>query len=175
MQPISTSCKSTMDHLTRGQEVIPGEHQVLAKDPHANKSTRQTDCLKIQTHQNDYIRQAQIPDCSTTTWTTPCQHALLLLARQKLLHRTWRVLSFTVATTFIHLHQMSCTAPSSAKDLVGFDDESLSFFCFSCPTPHEAGKGPAVCFWHNHTSNWYSILLYNHCTWAYREGHSLCW
>lgn len=133
------------------QEVIPGEHQALARDPHTNKSNQQTECLKTQTQQNYYIRQAQFPDCSTTTWRAPYQHTLLLPSCQKLLHRIWRVLSFTIATIFIHLHQMSCTAPSSAKDLVVFDDYSLSSFCFSCPTPHEAGKGPAVCFWHNHT------------------------
>lgn len=65
---------------------------------------------------------------------------------------------------------MSCTAPASARDWVFFDDESLSSFCFRCPTPHEAGKGPAVCFWHNQTSNWDSILLYNRCTWAHRKA-----
>lgn len=115
----------------------------------------------------------------TTTPTTPCQHALLLLACQKLLHRTWRVLSFTIATIFIHLHQMSCTAPSSAKDLVVFDDESLSSFCFSYPTPHEAGKGPVERVWHNHTSKWDSILLYNQFTqfilFADRLDYSVTW
>lgn len=121
------------------------------------------------------IRQAEILDCSTTTLTTLCQHVLLLLAGQKLLHRTWRVLSFSLATIFIHLHQMSHIAPYSAENLVVFEDNSLSTFCFSCPTPHEAGKGPVVCFWHDHTSNWDLILPYNQCTWTCREGHLLCW
>lgn len=121
-----------------------------------------------------YIRQAEIPDCSTTTLTTPCQHALLLLAGQKLLHRTWRVLSFSIATVFIHLHQMSHIAPYSAENLVVFDDNSLFSFCFSCPTPHKAGKEPVVCYWHNHTSNWDLILPHNQYTWMCREGHLLC-
>lgn len=68
---------------------------------------------------------------------------------------------------------MSCTAPSSAKGLVVFDDESLSSFCFCCPTPHEAGEGPAVCFWHSHAPNWGSKRLCDQCTWLYTEGHSL--
>lgn len=103
----------------------------------------------------------------------PCQRVPSCLASGGILHRTWRVLSFSMATIFIYLHQMSRMALSSAENLVAFDDDSLFSFCFSCPIPHEAGKGPAVCFWRNSALNRVLIFLYSRCIWAHRGSLAL--